>query len=166
MGFTTLWMKCSLVKVSLEEVLCHRVYHQAVCSCAVLIEWNHWDPATFQLVQKIMGVCGMVSANPFPAAACKISRLESAHTHACKQYIWWFCNKSALDTVLFGRNPFYNVLMQRGKKASMTSDLALLLVKHGSEMVNPTDTLIVVKATTLLYSQLLSKQHLSNCIWQ
>ena len=35
--------------------------------------------------------------NPFTAPACKISRLKSAHIHACKQYIWSPYNKNELS---------------------------------------------------------------------
>ena len=64
------------------SVVPQRVSSSCLILCCVdVVEWNHWDPASFQLVQKIMGVCGMVSANPFTAPACKISRLKSAHTH-------------------------------------------------------------------------------------
>ena len=44
--------------------------------------------------------------NPFTAPACKNFRLKSARIHACKQYIWWSCNKSTFNTVHLNRNPF------------------------------------------------------------
>ena len=44
--------------------------------------------------------------NPFTAPACKISALKSARVHACKQYIWWSCNKSTFHTVHFDRISF------------------------------------------------------------
>ena len=65
--------------------------------------------------------------NPFAAPACKISGLKMAHIHACKQYIWWSCNKSTFNTVHFGRNPL-TCSWDEGGKALMVSNLALLLV--------------------------------------
>ena len=43
------------------------------------------------------------TVNPFTAPPCKISRLKSAHMHACKQYIWWSYNKSTFSPVHFDR---------------------------------------------------------------
>ena len=63
--------------------------------------------------------------NPFTAPACKTSGLKSAHIHASIQYIWWPCNKSALNTVNFDR---ILMLRRRGGNARMISNLALLLV--------------------------------------
>ena len=65
--------------------------------------------------------------NPFTAPACKISRLKSAHIHACKQYIWWSYTKSTFNTVHFDRNLF-PCSYEGGEKALVISNLALLLV--------------------------------------
>ena len=44
--------------------------------------------------------------NPFISPACKISGLKSAHTHACKQYVWRSYNKPTVNTVQSDRRPF------------------------------------------------------------
>ena len=64
---------------------------------------------------------------PSLATACKISGLKSAHIHRCKQYIWWSCNKSTVNTVHFDRNTI-RCSCEGGKKALTVSSLALLLV--------------------------------------
>ena len=92
------------------------------------------------------------SSKVFTITACKISGLESAYIHACKQYILWSCNKSTFNTVHFHKNPSTCSLKRdkkkkkkkREKKASMVSNLALVLGffpewlcnKHSSERVN------------------------------
>ena len=44
--------------------------------------------------------CGLI--NQFTAAACEISGLKGAHTHTCKEHIWWPYEKSAFNSVRFG----------------------------------------------------------------
>ena len=54
-------------------------------------------------------------------------RVESAHIHACKQYIWWSYNKPAFNTVHFDRNT--STCSCEGKRKDlMIFDLAFLLV--------------------------------------
>ena len=62
---------------------------------------------------------------PFTATACKISGLrESAHIHASKQYIWWSCNKSTLNSVHFNGN-HSRAHTPKGEKQAMTSTSTL-----------------------------------------